>query len=138
MGRILSIDYGKKRTGLAVTDPEKIIATPLSFVQTRDLLTYLTSYCEKEQVEAFVIGYPEDLEGRASNISSEVIVFSKKLAKKFPAINIHFHDENFTSRLALQSMIDAGFKKSQRRDKGTIDRISATIILQSFLENNKL
>lgn len=138
MGRILSIDYGKKRTGLAVTDPEKIIATPLKFVQTHDLMSFLSTYCEKEQVEAFVIGYPEDLEGRASNISKDVISFSKKLAKKFPQINIHFQDENFTSRLAVQSMIEGGFKKSQRRDKGTIDRISATIILQSFLENNKL
>ncbi|MFC2124440.1 Holliday junction resolvase RuvX [Bacteroidota bacterium] len=136
MGRILAIDFGLKRTGLAVTDPEKIIATPLAVVRSEDCVQFLRDYIEKETVETIVIGLPVDLRGRETHATGPVKKFITNLEKIFPEIPIHTIDERFTSKMALDTMIMAGSKKKDRRDKGNIDKISATIILQSYLEQN--
>ena len=137
MPRIVAIDYGAKRTGLAVTDPLQIIATALETVRTHDLLEYLKKYSQSEPVEAFVIGMPRRLDNSDSENAPRVQAFVKLLKKTFPDIPIHTHDERFTSSMALQSMIASGTKKSDRREKGNIDKISATIILQSFMESRR-
>jgi putative Holliday junction resolvase len=137
MGRVLAIDYGKKRTGLAVTDPLKIIATALETVLTIDLLKYLADYMQKEEVEQIVLGLPVNLNSQDTDITADVRKFSDILRNQFPAIPLHFNDERFTSKMALQSMIDSGTKKKDRREKGNLDKISAVIILQSFLSSNK-
>lgn len=134
MSRLIAIDYGAKRTGLAVTDPLQIIATALETVRTHDLLEYLKKYVEKEEVEAIVIGMPRKLDNTDSENAARVQIFIKTLKKALPLIPVHTHDERFTSSMALQSMIASGSKKSDRREKGNIDKISATIILQSFME----
>jgi putative Holliday junction resolvase len=138
MGRILAIDYGRKRVGLAVTDPLKIIATALDTIEETKVLEFLKNYCTREEVEAFVIGMPKTLNNDESENAKYVKAFSEKLANILPAIPIHFVDERFTSSMALDSMIAGGVKKKDRRVKGNIDKISATIILQSFLEQNRL
>jgi putative Holliday junction resolvase len=125
--RILSIDYGTKRVGLAVTDPLKIIASALEMV-------FLKSYIESEEVEAFVVGMPVNLDGEDTNNTPHVKGFVKNLQKNFPEIPIHLHDERFTSKIALQAMISSGYSKKDRREKGNIDKISAVIILQSYME----
>lgn len=137
MGRILAIDYGRKRTGLAVTDPLKIIATALDTVMTADLLKYLKAYILKETVEQIVLGLPVNLKAEDTDVTAEVRAFSEVLKVNFPEIPVHFYDERFTSKMALQSMIDSGTKKKDRREKGNLDKISAVIILQSFLGSNK-
>ncbi|CAN1573292.1 COG0816 Predicted endonuclease involved in recombination (possible Holliday junction resolvase in Mycoplasmas and B. subtilis) [Spirosomataceae bacterium] len=137
MGRVLAIDYGKKRTGLAVTDPLKIIATALETVLTIDLLKYLADYMQKEEVEQIVLGLPVNLNSQDTDITADVRKFADILRNQFPAIPLHFYDERFTSKMALQSMIDSGTKKKDRREKGNLDKISAVIILQSFLSSNK-
>lgn len=134
MSRLIAVDYGAKRTGLAVTDPLQIIATALETVRTHDLIEFLKKYVEKEEVEAFVVGMPRKLDNSDSENAARVQVFVKTLKKTFPQIPVHTHDERFTSSMALQSMIASGSKKSDRREKGNIDKISATIILQSFME----
>lgn len=134
MGRILAIDYGLKRTGLAVTDPLRIIATALETVPTTGLLDYLKAYCRKEQVDAFVIGIPKTLSNLDSATAPEVRKFIKKLVTEFPTIPIHEVDERFTSSIAQRAMIEGGMKKKDRRVKGNVDKISAVLILQSFLE----
>ena len=134
MPRILAIDYGAKRTGIAVTDPLQIIATALDTVRTHDLLEFLK---KNEAVEAFVIGMPRKLDNTASDNAPRVEGFIKVLKKNFTGIPVHTHDERFTSSMAMQSMIAGGSKKSDRREKGNIDKISATIILQSFMESKK-
>ncbi len=133
MGRILAIDYGKKRTGLAVTDPLRIIATPLDTVLTNDLLPYLAAYVKKETVDEFVVGMPKTLKNEDSEIAPLVRVFVEELQKIYPEKKIHLEDERFTSRMAMQAMIEGGMKKKDRQVKGNVDKISATIILQSFL-----
>jgi len=133
MGRILAIDYGKKRTGIAVTDPLRIIATPLETVLTSDLLRFLTTYLGKEPVDEFVVGMPKTLLNEDSEIAPLVRIFVEELKKTFPEKKIHLADERFTSRMAMQAMIDGGMKKKDRQVKGNVDKISATIILQSFL-----
>ena len=133
MGRVMAIDYGKKRTGLAVTDPMRIIATPLETVPTDNLLVFLKSYAAKEQVDEFVVGMPKTLKNEDSEIAPLVRNFVAELEKLFPEKKIHLVDERFTSRIAMQAMIDGGMKKKDRRVKGNVDKISATIILQSFL-----
>ena len=133
MGRILAIDYGKKRTGLAVTDPLRIIATPLDTVLTNDLLSYLAAYVKKETVDEFVVGMPKTLKNEDSEIAPLVRVFVEELQKIYPQKKIHLEDERFTSRMAMQAMIEGGMKKKDRQVKGNVDKISATIILQSFL-----
>jgi putative Holliday junction resolvase len=137
MGRVLAIDYGKKRTGLAVTDPLKIIATALETVLTNDLLAYLKNYASSEPVEQIVLGLPVNLNSQDTDITADVRKFADVLRLNFPEIPVHFYDERFTSKMALQSMIDSGTKKKDRREKGNLDKISAVIILQSFLSSNK-
>jgi putative Holliday junction resolvase len=137
MPRLLAIDYGAKRTGLAVTDPLQIIATALETVRTHDLLDFLKKYVQTETVEGFIIGMPRRLDNSESDNAPRVQIFVKLLKKTFPDIPVHTHDERFTSSMALQSMIAGGSKKSDRREKGNIDKISATIILQSFMESRR-
>jgi putative Holliday junction resolvase len=137
MPRLLSLDYGAKRTGIAVTDPLQIIATALETVRTHDLLEFLKKYVQSEAVEAFIIGMPRQLDNTESDNAPRVHAFIKLLKKNFPDIPVHTHDERFTSSMALQSMIASGSKKSDRREKGNIDKISATIILQSFMESRR-
>jgi putative holliday junction resolvase len=137
MGRVLAIDYGKKRTGLAVTDPLRIIATALETVPTSNLLTFLKTYLQKEPVDEFIIGMPKTLLNEDSETAPLVRKFVEVLKKNFPDKPVRLADERFTSMLAKRAMIDGGMKKKDRRVKGNVDKISATIILQSFL-NQKL
>lgn len=134
MPRILAIDYGTKRTGIAVSDPLKIIANALTTVETKELLAFLKDYTQKETVETFVMGMPKTLLNEASENAKYVTVFAEVLKKEFPFIPLHLVDERFTSSMAKQAMIDGGVKKMDRRDKATVDKISATIILQSFMQ----
>jgi len=135
--RIIAIDYGTKRTGLATTDPLKIIATALDTVRSFEVINYLKKYAEKEAIEAFVVGMPKKLDNTDTNNTAHVVGFIRQLKKAFPDINVFEHDERFTSKIALQSMIMSGTSKSDRRDKANIDKVSATIILQSFLESQQ-
>lgn len=135
MPRILAIDYGAKRTGLAVTDPSKIIASALETVPTDKLLEYLKKYTQTEVVEAFVVGMPKNLDGTATDGTAYVERFVIELKNIFPEKPIHLHDERFTSKMAMQTMIAGGMKKKDRQVKGNIDKISAVIILQSFMGN---
>ena len=131
MGRILAIDYGRKRTGLAVTDPLQIIANALDTVPTHTLMDYVKSYAAANAVDAIVIGMPLQMDGLPSESYTYIRPFVEKLRKEMPAMRIELFDERFTSRLALRAMIDGGVPKKRRReDKGLVDRISATIILQ--------
>jgi len=136
MGRILAIDYGRKRTGLAVTDPMRIIATALETVPTEGLLAYLQAYLKREPVDEFVIGMPKTLKNEDSETAPLVRAFVEELNKTFPDKPVHPVDERFTSTIALRAMIDGGMKKKDRQVKGNVDKISATIILQSFLESH--
>lgn len=133
MGRILAIDYGTKRTGIAITDELQIIASGLTTVATKDLLTFLTDYISREQVELFVIGEPKQMNNEASESEEYIEEFLKTLTLKIPNIPIKRVDERFTSKMAFQTMIDSGLKKNQRKNKTLVDEISATIILQSYL-----
>ncbi|MEA5403946.1 Holliday junction resolvase RuvX [Arcicella sp. DC2W] len=135
MGRILAIDYGSKRVGLAVTDPLKIIASALDTVHSKDVLEFLKAYIAREEVEAIVVGMPINLDGEDTNNTPQVKGFVKGLKKAFPEMPIHLHDERFTSSMAMSAMIASGYSKKDRREKGNIDKISATIILQSFMES---
>ncbi|CAN5920935.1 Holliday junction resolvase RuvX [soil metagenome] len=135
MGRIVALDYGNKRVGMAVTDPLQIIATPLETIHSKDVLSYLKAYFLKEEVEALVVGLPQTLAGTPTDVTSAVVGLVRKLKKEFPNLPVHTVDERFTSRMARQAMLAGGVKKMDRRDKATVDRISATIILQSFLES---
>jgi putative Holliday junction resolvase len=137
MARILSIDYGSKRVGLAVTDPLQIIATALDTVPSHQVIEYLKKYLQAESVELFVVGEPKRLNNTPAQSAPLVNQFVKQLAKTFPETPIKLHDERFTSKMAFQSMIDSGMKKSERRNKENIDKISAVIILQSYLESIK-
>jgi putative holliday junction resolvase len=133
MGRIIAIDYGIKRTGLAVSDPLRIIATPLDTVQTEELMTFLIRYAQKEIVDEFVVGMPKTLLNEDSAIAPQVKNFVEELKKTFPEKTVHLADERFTSQIAQRAMIEGGMKKKDRRVKGNVDKISATIILQSFM-----
>ncbi|MCK6616034.1 MAG: Holliday junction resolvase RuvX [Cyclobacteriaceae bacterium] len=137
MGRILAIDYGLKRTGLAVTDPLRIIATALETVATANLLTYLKAYCDKEPVDAFVIGMPKTLSNQDSATAPEVRRFIQTLRTEFPVIPIHQVDERFTSSMAQRAMIEGGMKKKDRRVKGNVDKISAVLMLQAFMNSTR-
>lgn len=137
MGRIMAIDYGTKRIGLAVTDPLGIFASPLSTVSPSEFDSFIDDYSKQEEIEAFVIGYPVRLNNVASDVTKQIDPFIRKLKKKFPGKPVHLADERFTSRMAFQAMIEGGVKKTDRRDKSMIDKISASIILQSFLDYNK-
>ncbi len=137
MARILSIDYGKKRTGIAVTDPLQIIAGGLATVSTSELFDYLQAYIAREQVEMIVIGEPRQPNGEPSENLARVQQFVNRWRKAVPQIPIQFYDERFTSVLAHQAMLDGGLKKKARQNKGLVDEISATIILEDYLRSRK-
>lgn len=134
MGRIVAIDYGRKRTGLAVTDPLQIIANGLITVSSAEVIQFLDDYTKKESVEAFVVGYARKMDNSDSESMKYIKPFVAKLSKHFPQIPVHMVDERFTSKMAFQTMIDGGLKKKQRQNKALVDTISATIILQSYME----
>ncbi|MBD3628716.1 Holliday junction resolvase RuvX [Cyclobacterium sp.] len=135
MGRIMAIDLGTKRTGLAVTDPLGILANPLETIPTNNLLAYLENYQSKENVTEIVIGYPKSLDGKTTHMTGPVLALEKKLKLLFPEKSISLVDERFTSKMAMQSMISMGSKKKDRKEKaGNLDKISAAIILQTYLE----
>lgn len=133
MARILSIDYGKKRTGIAVTDPLQIIAGGLATVATCELMSFLQNYVARESVERIVVGEPKQLNGEPSENLTRVKQFVAKLRKTLPDIPVEFYDERFTSVLAHKTMIDSGISKKARQNKALVDEISATIILQDYL-----
>ena len=134
MGRILAIDYGLKRVGIAVTDPLKIIANSLATVETSTLLSFLSDYFSKEQVECIVVGLPKQMNNQPSESMKYIEVFVNKFRASFPNIPVEYMDERFTSKIAVQAMVQGGVKKMDRRNKALIDSVSATIILQSYLE----
>lgn len=138
MGRILSVDYGKKRTGLAVTDPLQIIANGLTTVSTPLLWEYIEDYVKREQVERIVIGKPIQPNGRPSENLQRVENFFNRWRNRHPEVPIEYYDERFTSVLAHQTMLDAGLSKKARQDKALVDEISATIILQDYLKSKSL
>jgi putative Holliday junction resolvase len=135
MAQILAIDYGKVRTGLAVTDDMQIIASGLTTVPTKELLEFLKTYTNKEAVELFLIGEPKQMNNEASESEALIAPFISQLRTFFPQIPIKRVDERFTSKMAMQTMISSGLKKKQRQNKALVDEISATIILQSYLYN---
>jgi len=137
LARILSIDYGKKRTGLAVTDPLQIIAGGLATVSTSELFEWLQSYLAKEQVERIIIGEPRQPNGQPSENLARVQQFVNRWRKAVPSVPIEYFDERFTSVLAHQAMLDGGLKKKARQDKALVDEISATIILEDYLRSKK-
>ena len=137
MGRIIALDYGKVRTGIAVTDPLQLIASGLTTVQTKELLSFLRSYIKEEPVSSIVVGEPRQMDNTPSEAESLILPFLKELKKAFPDIPLHRQDERFTSQLALKSMIASGVKKKGRRDKEMIDEVSATLILQGYLDSIK-
>jgi putative Holliday junction resolvase len=135
MARILAFDYGTKRIGIAVTDPLQIIATGLETVHPKDIIEYLKKYLLTEEVEGFVIGDPKQMDGMPSDSAQHVKGFATLLKKSFPTITQHWIDERFTSKLAHQTIMQSGLKKTDRRDKERVDTIAATIILQYFMES---
>jgi putative holliday junction resolvase len=137
MARILAIDFGKKRVGLAVTDPQQIIANRLTTIPTHTIWDFLTEYFNKEIVETVVVGYPKQMNNEASEAVRYINPFLKKFQIQYPDKKLEILDERFTSKMAFQTMIDGGLKKQKRQDKALIDGISATIILQSFLEQKR-
>jgi putative holliday junction resolvase len=137
MGRILAFDYGRKRIGLAVTDPLQIISSPLTTISPSEIENFLLDYLKKETVDEFVIGYPVQLNNKPSDSVIYIDPFLKRLGKLFPDKPLHLVDERFTSKIALQTIIDGGVKKKDRRDKTLADKISASLILQAFLEKRK-
>ncbi|MFP4091412.1 MAG: Holliday junction resolvase RuvX [Cyclobacteriaceae bacterium] len=138
MGRIIGIDYGTKRVGLAVTDPLQIIASPMETVRAHEIISFLKNYCQQEDTEAFVVGMPRKLDNSETNATRHVEAFIKHLRKQFPDQEVHLQDERFTSKQALDAMIAGGTTKKFRREKGNVDKISATIILQSYLEKKQI
>lgn len=137
MSRILAIDYGMKRTGLAVTDPLRIIATALETVETEKLISFLKAYIEKEPVGQLVLGMPKNLNNQDTDATPHVRKLEEQLRNKFPGIPLALVDERFTSSMAKQAMLDGGMKKKDRRIKGNVDKVSATLILQSYLSSAK-
>ncbi|PKH51643.1 Holliday junction resolvase RuvX [Tenacibaculum sp. Bg11-29] len=135
MGRVLAIDFGKKRTGIAVTDELQIIASGLTTVNTKELIPFLKEYIKKESVDLFILGKPKQMDNTDSESEALIIPFLQKLEKAIPNIPIKREDERFTSKMAFQTMIDSGLNKKQRQNKALVDEISATIILQSYLYN---
>ena len=137
MSRILAIDYGRKRTGIAVTDPLQIIANGLTTVPTHELMNFLQQYMQREQVERIIIGHPKQMNNEDSENMKNIVPFMNQLKKKMPNIPVELVDERFTSVLAHQAMLAGGLKKKDRQNKALVDEISATIILQSYMESNK-
>jgi putative Holliday junction resolvase len=136
MGRVLAIDFGKKRTGIAVTDPLQIIASPLDTLSTDAVIPFLKKYHQTENLEAIVIGMPKDLFNNDTDSTASVVSFITLLRKEFPGLSVHEVDERFTSKIAKDAMLAGGMKKSDRRKKENVDKLSATLILQSYLEAN--
>ena len=135
MGRILSIDYGKKRVGLAMTDPLQIIANGLTTVSSNDVYRFLEDYARKEQVDKFVVGLPKTMKNEESESMKYIKPFVAGLKKRFPTIPIEMYDERFTSVIAHRAMLEGGLKKKERQNKALVDEMSATIILQSYMES---
>jgi putative Holliday junction resolvase len=133
LARILALDYGKLRTGIAVTDELQLIASGLTTVETKGLIAFLADYCEKEAVEKIVVGLPKQMDNTPSESEELIQPFLKKLSGRFPAMKIERQDERFTSKMAFQSMLDSGMKKKKRQNKAIVDEISATLILQAYL-----
>lgn len=138
MGRILAIDYGAKRTGLAVTDPQCIIASPLTTVATFKLMDYLKNYLQEEEVDRVVVGDPKQKDGSPTHATPLVEAFITTLKEQFPKLEVDTHDERYTSKMAQKSMLAAGTSKKNRQKKSNLDVISATLILQSYLEDLNL
>ena len=136
MDRIIGIDYGRKRVGVAVSDPLGIFASALETVQSAKIIEYLKKYAENENVVRFVVGYPVNMDGAPSEAAKDVDVFLKQLAKAFPDVPVTKEDERFTSVLAHRAMIDGGMKAKDRRDKESVDKISAAIILQGYMDRS--
>lgn len=134
MSRILAIDYGNKRVGIAVTDPCRIIVTPLQTVHSKDIFIFLESYMHKERVDIIVVGMPKNLDGTFCEFGKVVKIFIKQLKQKFPTKDFFEYDERFTSKMATHALMTGGFNRKDRRNKANIDMISAAIILQSFLD----
>ena len=137
MSRVLAIDYGQKRVGIAITDEEQIIASALTTLNSKDVIPFLKDYLDKEVVVCFVVGLAKNLDDTPSESARFIEPFVRRLKDAFPEVSIERVDERFTSKMAFQTMIDAGVKQSKRRDKGLVDKISATLILQSFLDARK-
>ena len=137
MDRMIGIDYGRARVGVAMSDPLGIFASPLETVASAKIIEYLQKLTTSEKVVRFVVGYPMNLDGRPAEAAADVDAFLKRLAKHFPAIPVSLEDERFTSVLAHRAMIDGGMKKSDRRKKESVDKISAAIILQSYIDRNQ-
>lgn len=135
MGRILALDYGSKRTGIAITDELQLIASGLTTVATPELIDFLKKYIASEKVELVLVGEPKQKDGSHSSIEEEIQKFLKKFSNIFPDLQVKRVDERYTSKMAFQTMIDSGLKKKQRRNKALVDEISATIILQEYLYN---
>ncbi len=137
MGRILAFDYGKKRIGVAVTDPFQIIANGLTTVPSAQIYTFIGDYLSHEEVESFVVGHARQVSGDDSDSMKQIRPFVRSLQNKYPHIPVYMVDERFTSQLAFRAMVDGGLKKMQRQNKPLVDKISATIILQTFLEQKQ-
>lgn len=137
MGRIIGIDYGRKRSGIAVTDPLKIIANGLTTVPSHTLIEFLQGYVAKENVEKIVVGLPKQLNGNPSESMKYITPFLNRLHKVMPDIPVEMYDERFTSAIAHKAMIDGGMKKNDRRNKEIVDTIAASIILNDYLQSNK-
>lgn len=137
MGRLLSIDYGRRRCGIAVTDPLRIVASGLATVETSKLIEYIKNYVSHEQVDAIIVGYPTTMRGEESDSMRYIRPGIGQLRKALPQTEIIFFDERFTSAIAHRAMLDGGMKKSARRDKAIVDEISATIILNDYLESRQ-
>lgn len=135
MSKLVAIDYGAKRTGIAETDSLQIIASGLTTVETKDLQEFMKAYLEKEDVEVLVVGQAKRMSGELSEIENKIVPFINFIKKRFPSLRIERQDEGFTSQIAFQTMIDGGLSKKKRRDKALVDKISATLILQRFMEN---
>ena len=138
MGRIVALDYGKKRTGLAVSDPLKMIAGGLTTLTSIETIGFLKKYVAENEVDSFILGDPRQMNNKPSENRERVLKFKKDLQRTFPDIEIKMIDERFTSHLAHQAMIQGGLKKKDRRNKALVDELSATILLQSFLEARKI
>ena len=138
MGVFISIDYGSKKTGLATTDIKKLIASALATVQTKEVISYLKKFNERNPIEKFIVGEPKQKDGSSSIIETEISSFINSLSLNFPLISIERYDERYTSKIALDFLIKSGAKKKTRKNKNLIDKISATIILQSYLESKNI
>ncbi len=138
MGRIIGIDFGTKRIGLAVTDPLQLFASPLKTVKNHEFDDFIKEYVQTESIEEFVIGYPVKLNNKVSESVKYINPFIRKIEKSFPGIPVRLVDERFTSGMALKTMIEGGVKKKDRQDKSMVDKISAAIILQSFLDTRQI